>query len=123
MTSPLGFGGEAAKTQGGSRRCRLTQGCGFVRSARETLTLGYVDQRRWRKEQKTSPRQISIDVGGADLHRSTSTRRTKILLRQKDRTQKNGGGIFLRSTFLPLQIVLFGPFHRCRAYDSNARIQ
>nr|MCU0719542.1 hypothetical protein [Pirellula sp.] len=35
----------------------LTQGCGFVRYARETFTLGYVDQRPWRKNKKHRQRR------------------------------------------------------------------
>jgi hypothetical protein len=31
---------------------------------------------------------------------------------QKYRTQKNGFSIFLRSIFLPLEVVWFGPFNR-----------
>ena len=38
----------------------------------------------------------------------------KILIGQKDRTQKNGLHIFLRSIFLPLEVVWFGPFNRSR---------
>ena len=36
----------------------------------------------------------------------------KILIWQKYRTQKNGYCIFLRSIFLPLEVVWFGPFNR-----------
>ena len=36
----------------------------------------------------------------------------KILIWQKYRTQKNGCCIFLRSIFLPLEVVWFGPFNR-----------
>ena len=36
----------------------------------------------------------------------------KILIGQKNRTQKNEPRIFLRSIFLPIQLVLFGPLNR-----------
>jgi hypothetical protein len=43
----------------------------------------------------------------------------KIRIRQKNRTQKNELHIFLRSIFLPLEVVLFGPFKRFRHSGSN----
>jgi len=93
---------------GGSGRCRQVQGCGFVRYARETFPLGYGEQRRWRKEQKTSAKAVSISVGGTDLPYCSS--RTKTLNWQKHRTQKNGSRIFL-SIQKPREWVPFGTHH------------
>ena len=54
-------------------------------------------------------RSLQIALPVSDRHCLFVSSRTKTLIWQKDRTQKNESRIFLRSMFLPIQVDLFGP--------------
>jgi hypothetical protein len=54
-------------------------------------------------------RSLQIALPVSDRHCLFVSSRTKTLIWQKDRTQKNESRIYLRSMLLPIQVDLFGP--------------
>ena len=73
----------------------------------------------WDRVARCQPHDATVHIvtrvmvlRGELLRKFEVSTRTKILMWQKYRTQKNGCCIFLRSIVLPLEVVWFGSFNR-----------